>query len=296
MNITGGTVDGGFDASSGSHVNISGGIVRSGSFAKSGSQVNISGGDVFEANADSGSVINISGGTVGRTTFSTLFIGLFAREGSVVNLSGGSEVHVFGFPGSEVNITGTQFRINGRLLEGLVAGESFTITEPIETLSCILADGSSFESTRTFLGSPLLSLATVTVTLAPAGLLGDFDGDEDIDLDDLDRYNQNIGAEAVGDLAALDLDGDGIVGANDFATHYEELVMTSNGQVGTVPGDANLDGEVNVLVDAFIFFGNLNGTPIINSWSQADFNGDGDVDVLFDAFSFVANLGFSNAP
>jgi hypothetical protein len=128
-----------------------------------------------------------------------------------------------------------------------------------------------------------------------ATLVGDFDSDGNVNVDDLDRYNQNIGAEATGTLTELDLDGDGFVGANDFETCYQELVMTSNGQAGTAQGDANLDGRVDVLNDGFTLVANLGGASI-TSWSQCDFNGDGTVTVLDDAFSLVANLGFSNAP
>ena len=70
--------------------------------------------------------------------------------------------------------------------------------------------------------------------------------------------------------------------------------MTSNGQVGTAQGDANLDGVVDILEDAFTLVGNL-GTSV-NSWSQGDFDGNGVVDVLGDAFPLVGNLGFTNAP
>ena len=58
-------------------------------------------------------------------------------------------------------------------------------------------------------------------------------------------------------------------------------------------GDANLDGRVDVLVDAFALVGNLSN-PSIDSWSQGDFNADQTVDVLGDAFLLVANLGASN--
>ncbi len=138
-----------------------------------------------------------------------------------------------------------------------------------------------------FAGDQFFSIAV------PGGgtLLGDFDNDGDVDLLDLDRYNQNIDADAVGALADLDLDGDGTVGANDFETHYGQLVETSNGQTGTFAGDANLDGTVNVLGDAFTLVANLNSPA--TSWSQGDFNADGIVDVLGDAFLLVANLGMS---
>ncbi len=126
----------------------------------------------------------------------------------------------------------------------------------------------------------------------PAFELGDFDGDGDVDLTDLDQYNGNIGATVTASLEPLDLDGDGIVGVNDFSVHYETLVETSNGQTGTFAGDVNLDGTVNVLGDAFTLIANLGGSA--NSWGQGDINGDGTVNVLGDAFALIANLGQSN--
>ena len=59
-----------------------------------------------------------------------------------------------------------------------------------------------------------------------------------------------------------------------------------------IPGDANLDGEVDVLVDAFLLVGNL-GTTSGATFGQGDFNGDGVVDVLNDAFILVGNIGQS---
>ena len=122
--------------------------------------------------------------------------------------------------------------------------------------------------------------------------LGDFDLDGDVDLADLDRYFGNIGAAATGELALLDLDADGVVGQNDFVRHYSELVETSNGQRGTFAGDANLDGQVDVLGDAFALIGNLNQS--VSSWAQGDFNADGQVDVLGDAFLLIGNFGRNN--
>ena len=129
------------------------------------------------------------------------------------------------------------------------------------------------------------------VTIRPA-TIGDYSGDDDIDLVDLDMYSGNIGADATGALAVLDLDGDGTVGANDFQRHYETLVETSNGKTGTLAGDVNLDGVVDVLGDAFILVANLGQS--VASRSQGDLNADGVIDVLNDAFILVANLGQSN--
>ena len=125
-----------------------------------------------------------------------------------------------------------------------------------------------------------------------AGVLGDFDGDSDVDLADLDQYNGNIGADAVGDLAVLDLDGDGTIDAADFEQHFSTLVETSSGVAGTFAGDANLDGKVDVLTDAFSLVSNLGSG--VTSWSQGDFNADGEVTVLEDAIALVSNLGNRN--
>ena len=155
VNISGGTVGSRFQAYSGSVVNISGGIVGDGPFegfalalgAGSGSVVNISDGLVTGLQAESGSVVNITGGTVDiGILFAISSAGLIAESGSEVNISGGTVTGI-GFianDGSEVSISGTQFLLNGELLDALVVGESFSIAEPIETLTGILADGSSF--------------------------------------------------------------------------------------------------------------------------------------------------------
>ncbi|MDA8563058.1 hypothetical protein N9L06_01260 [Mariniblastus sp.] len=124
------------------------------------------------------------------------------------------------------------------------------------------------------------------------GVLGDFTGDGVVDCDDLDGYVGNIGDAADGQLAALDLDGDGVLSAADANTHITTLVVTSNDGTGTVLGDFDCDGLVNVLGDAFILVANLNDP--VASYSLGDANFDGEVSVLGDAFILVANLGFPN--
>ena len=83
---------------------------------------------------------------------------------------------------------------------------------------------------------------------------------------------------------SLDGNGDGI-GGDSFS---EEVYVA-------IPGDANLDGVVNVLGDAFILVGNL-GTTSGAVFADGDFNGDGVVNVLGDAFILVGNLGQSVVP
>ena len=81
------------------------------------------------------------------------------------------------------------------------------------------------------------------------------------------------------------LDGDGNGTAGD---DYLESVYVA------IPGDANLDGTVSVLSDAFILVSNLGLTG--NVWTDGDFNADGGVTVLRDAFILVSNLGRSVLP
>ena len=84
--------------------------------------------------------------------------------------------------------------------------------------------------------------------------------------------------------SALDGNDSGSAGGDFTAQVYK-----------AIPGDANLDGVVNVLDDAFILVANL-GTTSGASWTDGDFNGDGQVNVLGDAFVLVANLGRDVVP
>ena len=78
----------------------------------------------------------------------------------------------------------------------------------------------------------------------------------------------------------LRLDGnvDGTGGDDHVTQHYV-----------AIPGDANLDGVVNVLGDAFRLVGSLNSATNF-AWANGNFNGDERVNVLGDAFSLVGNL------
>ena len=78
---------------------------------------------------------------------------------------------------------------------------------------------------------------------------------------------------------SLDGNGDGTGGDDFVGQHYV-----------AIPGDANLDGVVNVLSDAFALVGNLNSTTEL-AWADGNFNGDGIVNVLGDAFILIGNLG-----
>ena len=82
----------------------------------------------------------------------------------------------------------------------------------------------------------------------------------------------------------MDGDADGIPGGAYVRTIHVAL-----------PGDTNLDGQVDVLGDAFTAIANL-GTTSDAVWAQGDFNGDGIVEVLADAFLLISQLGQSVLP
>ena len=222
VNISGGTVGSFFEAYSGSEVNISGGIVGDNFLslavtANSGSVVNISGGLVTGVEASPGSVVNITGGTVDIGVQVALSqIGLNASSGSEVNISGGTVTGggFFAQDGSEVNIRGTQFSLNGELLDELVVGETFTITEPIQTLEGILADGSSFSFGESYGGGPVFSPdAILTVTLS--SILGDVNVDGEVNFLDISPFIALLSAGDFQDEA--DIDGNGVVNFSDIA-------------------------------------------------------------------------------
>ena len=123
-------------------------------------------------------------------------------------------------------------------------------------------------------------------------LIGDFDSDGDVDIDDINAFAGNFAATASGDLAQLDLNGDGEITSADLEVHVTTYVQTANGQTGTFLGDLNLDGSVDVLGDAFTLIGSLGSAA--TSYAQGDINLDGTVDVLEDAFELIGNLGSSN--
>ena len=118
---------------------------------------------------------------------------------------------------------------------------------------------------------------------------GDFNSDGSVDAVDIDFYAGNLGSPAVGDLAQLDLDADDHITIADHDLHITTLVETSNPQSGTLIGDVNLDGAVDVLNDAFALVAGLGGS--VGGYANGDLNADEQINVLGDAFRLVSNLG-----
>ena len=119
------------------------------------------------------------------------------------------------------------------------------------------------------------------------GRLGDFDGDGDIDADDIDALGAAITAGSTD--AEFDMDGNGLVEQADFNLHVTTLVDTLIGEgSGTMFGDFNLDGLIDLIDLGTI--GEQYGVGI--GWATGDANGDGLVD-LIDLGSVGENYGFA---
>ncbi len=103
------------------------------------------------------------------------------------------------------------------------------------------------------------------------GLRGDFDGDGDIDADDIDILMANLG----GDPGEFDLTDDGVVDQDDVDEWVFNIVPIGE-NIGTVYGDFNLDGEVNA-GDLALLATNY-GLVGTWGWATGDGNGDGNVD------------------
>ena len=254
-------------------------------------------------------------GSIG-TTFSTLSInnqGTIVAEGGTLSLTrtaldntdglvnvllDGTDFSNSGsldFSGS-VDLNGTLGLVVGALLDA-EAGDTFRVLEAT-SLGGSQFDSINFEAAGAFdfdviYGADFVDVEVLSVDPGPFNIFGDFDLDGDVDADDIDFYSGNVDFEfAQGEFAQLNQNSDGLITLADHNTHIFTLAETSNGQIGTFLGDFNLDGQVDVLEDAFTLVGNLGSENA--GFADGDVNADGRVDVLVDAFALVTNLGNSN--
>ena len=133
--------------------------------------------------------------------------------------------------------------------------------------------------------------APVTLSLLGPGVapvrLGDFDGDGDIDADDIDALGAAIQAGST-DLT-FDMDGNGLIEQADFNLHVTTLVDTLIGEgSGTMAGDFNLDGVIDLIDLGTVGEQYGMGT----GWATGDADGNGLVD-LIDLGSVGENYGFA---
>ncbi|WP_428387360.1 hypothetical protein [Mucisphaera sp.] len=144
--------------------------------------------------------------------------------------------------------------------------QAFTLTDPTDGLVL------GFGGYGTGYGIDNIMIAPVF-----SGLLGDFDGDSDVDAADIDLLTGAI-RDGSADLL-YDVDGSGVVDDADLS----EMV---GGVLGTLPGDANLDSFVD-LIDLSTLASSFNGA---SGWAGGNFNTDTVVD-LIDLSLLASNFG-----
>ena len=107
------------------------------------------------------------------------------------------------------------------------------------------------------------------------GISGDFNNDSAYDCTDINALTTEVAAGS--DMAGFDLTGDGIVDGADVTAWLAEAGAVNNASGGAfIPGDANLDGFVDVS-DFNIW--NSNQFTTQSLWCSGDFNADGSIDV-----------------
>ena len=198
---------------------------------------------------------------------------------------GGTWVSSWQYPGQVLNDSMVQFTAkaaSGNQLDGLVL--TFRIVHPN-------APGTINYTVWSYYGEGQAVNIPIDGPAPLAALDGDFDGDGDVDPDDVDDLCANMG----GDVGTYDMDGDGDVDEDDMIFHVENYLQydtngdgTPDGQ-GTFRGDFNTDGSVNG-TDLSIMntnFGAAVGFAAGNANCDATVNGT-DLSILAGQFGNVA--------
>ena len=120
------------------------------------------------------------------------------------------------------------------------------------------------------------------------GIPGDFNGNSELDVDDINQLSANVRA-GTNDVA-FDLNGDDAVDGEDRRVWIKELRQTWI-------GDSNLDGEFNSSDFVLVFQAGQyeDADPLNSNWETGDWNGDGD----FTSNDFVVAFqdgGFEKGP
>ncbi|MEO0586611.1 MAG: PEP-CTERM sorting domain-containing protein [Planctomycetota bacterium] len=306
LNVSGGTTGFG-DVYAGGTVNVTGGDIGSEWTVRPGGVINVSGGRVGSFTGLDGGTMNLSSGRVEgvsvnangvfNMTGGLIEFVLGVAAGGVANVSGGSlefptglaspaptQAFVTVTDGGTLNLNVTQLSFNGadftnNLQPGVIT--PIDVANSQGALAGTLLDGTTFEFD---LSNPFSNTedyidpnATLNVTLA--GVLGDFDRDDDVDADDIDIFLQNVGNRA------FDISNDGV-------TDEADALLLINTILGTFLGDANLNGSVGT-DDLAILAGNFNQSP--RGWATADITGDGTVGTG-DLAILAANFGQGTPP
>ena len=197
-----------------------------------GSVINVSAGRTGMIRAYQGSVVNFSGGHLtggGGTPYfdhaelnfsAGTYPGPFSAADTILNFSGGmwgqaSRLHA---TDTVLNLYGSQFRLNGVEMTGLIAGQPFIVVDRNAVLSGLFVDGKPFSlelNTNDIGGQDHLDNETVvTVTLVDR-LAGDYNGDNVVDSADYIVWSKSLGA-AVANGDGADGNFNGKIDAIDY--------------------------------------------------------------------------------
>lgn len=172
----------------------------------------------------------------------------------------------------------TTLAVNAALL---VAGENILAVEVHQAA----ADSSDISFDLGLTGRSLSNTATVTLSVDASPIEGDFNGDVQVNIADIDLLLAALHAGSVDPI--YDVSRDGEVTLDDLNFLITNLVQTSSG-TGTWYGDVDLDGDVDRTDAAAVSvqFGRA-GTP---TWASGDWDASGTTD-LADMAKLQANLG-----
>ena len=124
-------------------------------------------------------------------------------------------------------------------------------------------------------------------------LPGDLTGDGNVNAADIDLYADFLGQPANGEASSMDIDNNGFITLDDQQQLIETFAQTTDGEFGTLVGDINFDGQVDVLNDAATLVNSLGNEGESVGYANGDLNADRRVDVLNDAATLIDNLGRS---
>ena len=133
-----------------------------------------------------------------------------------------------------------------------------------------------------------LGLLGVGERPGPTGIVGDFSGNGELDIADVEALS--IAIQSANGDAEFDLDSSGEVDGEDLRVWIEDLR-------GSYLGDANLDGEFNsrdfvTVFTAQEYEDDIDGN---STWAEGDWNGDGDFNTR-DFVTAFAGGGYEKGP
>ena len=198
-------------------VTVSGGTVGGFFQLTSGTELTLLGGQLESFGVFSGSTANITGGTVTR------FPDVFST--GTVNISGGDVFAVRIFSGATLKLFGTDFVLDGSGVD-IAVNEQQTIAVGSGTLAAVLQDGSFFETTLGPVGSfggttPGGFGVGAILTITRVAALGDLNGDGNINLLDVAAFVDALSSGVF--VAEADINRDGSINLLDVQPFVDLL-------------------------------------------------------------------------